>query len=78
MRHTITLRPFTVPNYALPMKTAPVDEQREAIPLRDLSSETLDELCTRFRMDVFKKAGKVDPKSELGSLAELAQRVVKP
>jgi hypothetical protein len=78
MRHTITLRPFTVPNYALPEREDSVGDPLKPIPLQELSSDALDELCTRFRMDVFKKAGKVDPKSELSGLAELAQRVVKP
>ena len=63
MRHTIELKPFTIPNFVLPVRTVPINESAESIPLRELSAETLAELCDRFRADVFAKAGKLDPKA---------------
>jgi len=72
MKHetTIELKPFSTPNYVL---IAPKLGRRQdgfdhapAIPLSDLSVETLDSLCTQFRADVFAKAGKADVKEGKG------------
>lgn len=63
MKHTIELEPFSLPNFVRP--TAPIGKRQDgwketpAIPLSDLSVETLEELCAEFRIGVFKKAGKV-------------------
>lgn len=62
LKHSIDIQPFDVPNFvrqvmppqsgSFPRKDLP------AIPLVDLSVETLDALCSEFRRAVFEKAGK--------------------
>lgn len=63
-QHTINLHPFTVPNFVRPIMPSTTRQQgfieAPAIPLSDLSIETLDEMCREFRVAVFDKAGKVD------------------
>lgn len=54
MKHEIKLQPFRTPNFVL--TDSPSDER--SIPLKELSVETLDALCSQFRLDVFAKAGK--------------------
>lgn len=58
----LELQPFTTPNFVR-LAVDPVDASKEGfpIPLKDLDAETLEDLCIRFRADVFKKAGKQDP-----------------
>ena len=66
MKHTIELQPFTVPNFVRPV--SPVRKREDgiiempAIPLSELSTETLENMCTEFRDGVFKKAGKTHNK----------------
>ena len=63
MKHTIELHPFMVPNFV--RQVAPVGKREDgwqetpAIPLAELSVETLEALCAEFREGVFRKAGKV-------------------
>jgi hypothetical protein len=52
VKHEIKLKPFKTPNFAL------VEGAETTIPLADLSTQTLDAMCTQFRLDVFAKAGK--------------------
>jgi len=65
MHMMIELVPFRVPN-TLAQKTAPVarNEGFQPVPtyrLTEIPVEALDALCRKFRADVFKKAGRVDP-----------------
>ena len=63
MQHTIELKPFTVPNFVIEVMR--INNRQEgfiepkSIPLRELSSETLEAMCYEFRIAVFEKAGKV-------------------
>ena len=59
MKIEVKLKPFTVPNFAL--AETKTSEAPPSFPLADLSVEALDELCTRFRRDVFNKVGRRDP-----------------
>lgn len=65
MKHEIQLQPFLVPNFARPI--SPVVRREEgwketpAIPLSELSVDTLEALCAEFRKSVFEKAGKTPP-----------------
>jgi len=59
----LELQPFEVP-YAVFIDNKPVLRQngfltREFIPLSDLSEATLDKLCEEFRLEVFKRAGRL-------------------
>lgn len=63
---SMEIKDFTVPNFVVPI-TALGERQdgitfSDGIPLSDLDSETLEQLCTNFRASVFKKAGKPLPK----------------
>lgn len=62
MKHTIELHPFKVPNFVRQvMPPRPKQDgmtELPAIPLSDLSAETLDAMCDEFRNAVFQKAGK--------------------
>lgn len=56
----ITLVPFRVPNYVLSVNEVDNDEAAK-FHLKELSPEVLDELCQKFRDEVFKKAEKTKP-----------------
>ena len=62
----LELNDFRTPNFVIPKQSVGLRQDgfrpAEGIPLRELSVETLDELCLKFRADVFKKADKVDPR----------------
>lgn len=61
----IKLRPFNVPDEVRPI--LPPGRREDGIqfhpgfPLKDVPAEDLDRLCTEFRAEVFRKAGKPDP-----------------
>jgi hypothetical protein len=59
----INFRPFSVPNYVLSKIANP-------IPISELDAEELSKLCDKFREEIFRKAGKTDPK-----LAKRGQRI---
>ena len=65
MKHTIELQPFTVPNFVRPV--SPIGKREDgwketpAIPLSELSSETLKAMCDEFVRSVFIKSGKTPP-----------------
>lgn len=65
----VRLRRMTVPNYVLAeSRIAPRNEGFTESPkfaLRELPAETLSALCDQFRADVFRRAGKVDPRDHL-------------
>jgi hypothetical protein len=67
MRHEVKLKPFNVPNYVIADGPAwsglheGIGPDDAKFPLSDLSPQSLDDLCRRFRDDVFKKAGKNPP-----------------
>lgn len=60
------LKPFTVPNFVVAVQAArPRQEGFTEAPkyaLSEIPSETLSDLCDRFRKSVFEKAGKADPR----------------
>lgn len=61
----LKLQPFTVPNFV--SAEMPPGRRQDGIKdapkweLRDLSAETLAELCDEFRRAVFQKAERPDP-----------------
>lgn len=59
MKIEVKLKPFTVPNFVI--EITGTHEAPSSFPIADLTVDALDELCTKFRRDVFKKAGKHDP-----------------
>ena len=63
MKHTIELKPFNVPNFSIEVmrinKKPDGFVEPRSIPLKILSSETLESMCHEFRIAVFEKAGKV-------------------
>ena len=62
----IELQPFTTPNFvraALPPgKREDGFKETPCYPLSDLDSLTLHKLCEDFRNEVFRKAGKKQPR----------------
>lgn len=61
----LSIKPFTVPNFVV-VEEPPASRQQgfkpsEGIPLSELDSETLWEMCEHFRTSVFLKAGKNYP-----------------
>ena len=66
MNHTIDLHPFQVPNFVRQVMPARPRQdgftEAPAIPLSDLSAETLEAMCAEFRRAVFEKAGKTPNK----------------
>lgn len=69
MTHTIELQPVQVPNFVRPV--APVGKRQDgfkelpAIPVSDLSVDTLEAVCAEFRRGLFEKAGKAPNAPEL-------------
>ena len=65
MKHTIEIHPFAVPNFVRQIQPLGKREdgwkEAQAIPLSELSQETLEAMCLEFRRAVFAKAGKVPP-----------------
>ena len=67
----IELIPFDVPDYA--QQYAAPESRQDGVTftrekkwaLKDLDVETLSDLCDEFRFEVFKKAGKTDPRRTL-------------
>ncbi len=61
----IELQPFLVPNFVRavgkPGKREDGLQEPHAYPLSDLDPSTLDRLCSDFRDEVFRKAGKSQP-----------------
>jgi hypothetical protein len=63
MTKIVELAHFTVPFHVTSLKED-ANKRYNSWELKDLSVETLSELCDKFRADVFERAGKVDPRSE--------------
>lgn len=59
--HKLELKPWLTPNSVTPTS---VRGEGVSIGLTELSAETLDDMCNAFRDEVFKKAGKTDPRCE--------------
>ena len=61
----VELKPFQVPNFVIADRPARTREEgvvfESAIPLSDISAETLEKLCDKFTDAVFAKAGKQRP-----------------
>lgn len=62
----IKFRPFTVPNFVIQEMPAGLKQdgwkELPSWPLRTIDVEDLDQLCSDFRAEIFKKAEKQDPK----------------
>lgn len=62
MRIVLELKPFMTPNFAI-IKDGKIAQKQDgfqgskSIALKDISQETLLEMCEQFKRDVLKKAG---------------------
>lgn len=68
MKLTLKLKPFSVPNFVI--AEAPTKPRQEGFvagensyPLSEVEESELSDMCDIFRLEVFKKAGKKDPKA---------------
>ena len=65
----VQLQPFSVPSSVTEREATTsggsVELQRRSRPLSALSVESLEALCSRFRDDVFEKAGKRPPSGQI-------------
>jgi hypothetical protein len=63
---TVELRPFNVPNFVLqvmaPGKRQDGVKEAPSYALSELDAGTLSEMCDDFRLEIFRKAGKEDPR----------------
>lgn len=61
----VELQPFQTPNFVRAVVSPGLKQdgmqELPCYPLSDLDSETLDKLCSAFRAEVFRKAGKEQP-----------------
>jgi len=62
----VTLRGFSTPDCAIP-ESRPGVRQNGIVPigsisLSDIEASVLSDLCDQYRAEVFKKAGKPDPR----------------
>jgi hypothetical protein len=61
----VAVQPFSIPHFVRRDKknAGPGDPDAEAaFELSAIDAQTLSALCDQFRADVFKKAGKTDPR----------------
>ena len=71
MEHKVKLAPIKVPNFVLVEESSSRNPKHcnstmyTSISITELSEETLSGLCDEFRKNVFKKAGKKDPKENV-------------
>lgn len=56
----IKLRPFRTPNFVIIPET--YGRSTDSIPLCDVPAKDLSDLCDQFRSEIFRKAGKKDPR----------------
>lgn len=60
----IKTRSWTTPNFVLgDVSNKPGATPEVSLHLQEADVETLSELCDRYRAEVFRKAGKPDPKA---------------
>lgn len=66
----IKLKPFRIPNFVLPEMIANSLQDRPdsitTIPLTYVDENELSQMCDEFRLGVFRKAEKQDPRSATG------------
>lgn len=63
----VPIQPFSIPHFVRRDKKAagPGDPEAEAaFELSAVDAQTLSALCDQFRAEVFKKAGKADPRQK--------------
>lgn len=60
----IDLKPWITPNFVSARNKRDAFDNAIAWHICEVDSETLSEQCDKFRDEVFKKAGKVDPKQQ--------------
>lgn len=61
----VAIQPFSIPNFVRRDKKAAAagdPDAEAAFELSAVDAMTLSALCDQFRADVFKKAGKTDPR----------------
>lgn len=58
----IKLKPFAVQNHLIAAER--VGHVSPSFPLSEVDATTLSELCDDFRREVFRKAGRVDPRGD--------------
>lgn len=62
----VELRPFGVPNFVtqvvLPGKRQEGIKEPRTHALSELDANTLSDMCDDFRLEIFRKAGKEDPR----------------
>lgn len=68
MTMTMDLQPFQAPNFVRVVAKTGLKQdgmvETQCIPLSNLDSATLENLCNQFRDEVFKKAGLKAPEVE--------------
>ena len=63
MKIELKLKPFMTPNFVSAEKQEQFTRgEGPCFPLKDVDADSLSLLCDQFREDVFKKAGKQDPR----------------
>lgn len=60
----VEVNAWQTPNYVTLKQPAGRDQQSPSIPLSEIDADVLALLCDDFRAEVFKKAGKPDPRAE--------------
>lgn len=67
MKIEIKLQPFTTPNFVIAQVPPQPREhgfaQAPSFPLSEVDADSLSVMCDEFRAEVFKKAGKRDPRA---------------
>lgn len=58
---SIEVKPFTTPNFVL-VVTEQGEAMQTSVKLCQIDESTLSMLCDGFRAEIFKKAGKKDPR----------------
>lgn len=67
MHISVPLRPFSIPSFVIAVAQPRPRQEGPTLspswPLSDLDVTTLSDMCDQFRADIFKKAGKTDPRA---------------
>lgn len=60
-RVELDVRPFSIPNYVI-LKAEQGDATSASVKLSAMDEATLSSMCDQFRAEIFKAAGKTDPR----------------
>ena len=72
MKFEVDIKPFPVPDYVgliITGQSNTKSKEPQTIHIKELSSEQLDELCRKFKIEAFKTAGKEMPAQPADRLA---------